>query len=59
MIEWDKDDLDQVRLFKIDILALGMLTCMAKAFRLLEARYQERLSLAGLCLRPAERRLRH
>ncbi|OQP86116.1 error-prone DNA polymerase [Rhizobium rhizosphaerae] len=52
MIEWDKDDLDQVRLFKIDILALGMLTCMAKAFRLLEARYQERLSLAGLCLDP-------
>ncbi|OLP60374.1 error-prone DNA polymerase [Xaviernesmea oryzae] len=50
MIEWDKDDLDQVSLFKIDILALGMLTCMAKAFRLLEDRYAERQSLAKLCM---------
>ena len=37
MIEWDKDDLDSLRLLKIDVLALGMLTCIRKAFDLLKA----------------------
>ena len=31
-IEWDKDDIDTLRLMKVDILALGMLTCIRKAF---------------------------
>jgi len=35
IIEWDKDDLDEVGMFKIDILALGMLTCLRKGFDLL------------------------
>ncbi len=48
MIEWDKDDLDNVRLFKIDILALGMLTCMAKAFALLQLHYDRKKTLADL-----------
>ncbi len=48
MIEWDKDDLDNVRLFKIDILALGMLTCMAKAFELLRLHYDVKKTLADL-----------
>src|SRR5208282_5546054 len=30
VIEWDKDDLDAVGMFKVDILALGMLTALAK-----------------------------
>jgi error-prone DNA polymerase len=34
-IEWDKDDIDALRLMKVDILALGMLTCIRKAFDLL------------------------
>ncbi len=33
-IEWDKDDLDTMRLMKVDVLALGMLTCIRKAFDL-------------------------
>jgi len=37
-IEWDKDDIDTLGIMKVDILALGMLTCIRKAFRLLEAR---------------------
>ncbi len=37
MIEWDKDDLDQLGLLKVDVLALGMLTCIRKAFDLLKA----------------------
>ncbi|KPF62279.1 DNA polymerase [alpha proteobacterium AAP81b] len=35
-IEWDKDDIDALGLMKVDVLALGMLTCIAKAFALLE-----------------------
>jgi len=34
-IEWDKDDIDALGLMKVDILALGMLTCISKAFDLL------------------------
>ena len=33
-IEWDKDDLDRAGLMKVDVLALGMLTCIRKAFDL-------------------------
>ena len=38
-VEWDKDDLDALGILKIDVLALGMLTCIAKAFKLLERHY--------------------
>ncbi|MCU4181817.1 error-prone DNA polymerase [Bosea sp. BH3] len=34
-IEWDRDDIDELRLMKVDVLALGMLTCIRKAFDLL------------------------
>ena len=30
-IEWDKDDLDALGILKVDVLALGMLTCVRKA----------------------------
>ena len=36
-IEWDKDDIDELGLMKVDILALGMLTCIRKAFDLMAA----------------------
>jgi error-prone DNA polymerase len=35
VIEWDKDDIDVLGLMKVDILALGMLTCISKAFALI------------------------
>ncbi|PWB81040.1 MAG: error-prone DNA polymerase [Methylocystaceae bacterium] len=38
-IEWDKDDLDALGILKIDVLALGMLTCMRKGLELLERHY--------------------
>ncbi len=41
MVEWDKDDLDAVGLLKIDVLALGMLSCLKRAFDLLEKLYPE------------------
>src|SRR5213075_2628271 len=31
-IEWDKDDIDALRLMKVDVLALGMLTALKRAF---------------------------
>ncbi|MNS15553.1 Error-prone DNA polymerase [compost metagenome] len=36
-IEWDKDDIDALGLMKVDVLALGMLTCIRKAFDLMKA----------------------
>jgi error-prone DNA polymerase len=36
-IEWDKDDIDALGLMKVDVLALGMLTCIRKAFDLIRA----------------------
>jgi len=36
-IEWDKDDIDELGLMKVDLLALGMLTCIRKAFDLMRA----------------------
>ena len=34
-IEWDKDDIDALGLMKVDVLALGMLTCIQKSFELM------------------------
>lgn len=57
MVEWDKDDLDAVGILKVDILALGMLSCLRRAFDLLEShyglrdKYGEKLTLATI---PAE-----
>ncbi|MGG2334392.1 hypothetical protein, partial [Salmonella enterica] len=38
VIEWDKDDIDVLRFMKVDVLGLGMLGCMRRAFDLLEAK---------------------
>ena len=37
VIEWDKDDIDALGILKVDCLALGMLTCISKCFKLLNA----------------------
>jgi error-prone DNA polymerase len=47
-IEWDKDDIDTLGLMKVDVLALGMLSCLRRAFDLLKAHYGEDYSLATL-----------
>ena len=36
-VEWDKDDIDALRLMKVDVLALGMLTCIRKAYDMMRA----------------------
>ncbi|MEM9591558.1 MAG: error-prone DNA polymerase [Pseudomonadota bacterium] len=45
VIEWDKDDLDALGLLKVDVLGLGMLTCIRKAFALLKEHYGKTLTL--------------
>jgi error-prone DNA polymerase len=45
-IEWDKDDIEELGILKIDVLALGMLTCIRKAFSLIEQHYGEAWDLA-------------
>ncbi|NKN34895.1 error-prone DNA polymerase [Agrobacterium sp. a22-2] len=48
IIEWDKDDLESLGMLKIDVLALGMLTCIRKAFDLLDNHYGRRETLASI-----------
>ncbi len=43
-IEWDKDDLDAVGLLKVDVLGLGMLTCIRKAFELIRRHHRRDLT---------------
>jgi error-prone DNA polymerase len=45
-IEWDKDDIDDLGIFKVDVLALGMLTCIGKALKLLEDHHGKSYELA-------------
>ena len=47
-IEWDKDDLDALGLLKVDVLALGMLSCIRRAFDLLRIHYSRSLTLASV-----------
>ena len=47
-IEWDKDDIDTLSLMKVDVLALGMLSCLRRCLDLLRAHYGKDFSLATL-----------
>jgi error-prone DNA polymerase len=51
VIEWDKDDIDALRFMKVDVLGLGMLGCMRRAFDLLAEHKDTRIGLATI---PAE-----
>jgi error-prone DNA polymerase len=48
VIQWDKDDLETLGMIKVDVLALGMLTCIRKAFDLLRTQYDRDFNLATL-----------
>ncbi len=47
-IEWNKDDIEALGFLKIDVLALGMLTCIRKAFDLAKSKYDVDLTLANI-----------
>jgi error-prone DNA polymerase len=51
VIQWDKDDLESLGLIKVDVLALGMLTAIRKAFRYIEESSGRKFTLADV---PAE-----
>ncbi|MGG6893698.1 error-prone DNA polymerase [Rhizobium sp. BR 315] len=48
VIEWDKDDVEALKMMKVDVLALGMLTCMSKAFELIRQHKNIDLNLANI-----------
>ncbi|MBJ6373623.1 error-prone DNA polymerase [Sedimentitalea arenosa] len=48
VICWDKDDIDSLGILKVDVLSLGMLTCIRKAFDLIARHHQTRFDLATL-----------
>jgi len=47
-IEWNKDDIDALGFLKVDVLALGMLTCIRKAFDLCRNHYGKQFTLANI-----------
>ncbi|MFN3988660.1 MAG: error-prone DNA polymerase [Erythrobacter sp.] len=47
-IEWDKDDIEALGILKVDVLALGMLTCIRKCLDLLRAHHGRDLTLASV-----------
>ena len=48
IIAWDKDDIDFLGILKIDILALGMLTCIKKSFDLIKNHHNRKVSLNNI-----------
>jgi error-prone DNA polymerase len=47
VIEWEKDDLEELKIMKLDVLGLGMLGCMRRAFDLLAEHKKRHLTLAS------------
>ncbi|MHA7818187.1 MAG: error-prone DNA polymerase [Erythrobacter sp.] len=53
-IEWDKDDIEALGILKVDVLALGMLTCIKKCLDLLASHHDRALTLATIPREDAE-----
>ena len=47
-IEWDKDDIDELKIMKVDVLALGMLTAIRRGFELIKRHYGRALDLVSV-----------
>ncbi len=50
VIEWDKNDIDTLKFMKVDVLGLGMLGCMRRAFDLLREHKGETRDIATIPL---------
>src|SRR6185369_6593084 len=48
IIEWNKDDIDALGILKVDVLALGMLTCLRRAFDLMHMHYGRDIRMTDL-----------
>lgn len=51
VIQWDKDDLESLKLLKVDVLALGMLTAIRKCFDLVQRLHKQTLTIADITRR--------
>jgi error-prone DNA polymerase len=51
-LEWDKDDIEALRMMKVDVLGLGMLTCLRHGFELIAQHHGQRIGLRDL--KPAD-----
>ena len=47
VIQWEKDDIDELGMMKVDVLGLGMLSAIRRAFELLERHYEKKYTLAS------------
>jgi error-prone DNA polymerase len=47
VIEWDKDDLNDLGILKVDVLGLGMLSCLRRSFDLLRSEYHRQYDLSS------------
>jgi error-prone DNA polymerase len=47
VVEWDKDDLNDLGILKVDVLGLGMLSCLRRSFDLLRSHYGRQLNLSS------------
>ncbi len=48
IVEWNKDDIDALGILKVDILALGMLTCLRRAYEMMHVHYGQDVDLSKL-----------
>jgi error-prone DNA polymerase len=48
VLEWDKEDIDTLGILKVDVLGLGMLSCLRRAFDLLDRHKKQRLALESI-----------
>jgi error-prone DNA polymerase len=48
VIQWDKDDLDELGILKVDVLSLGMLSAIRRCFELIESHHGTQLSLSTI-----------
>ncbi len=48
IIEWNKDDIDALAILKVDVLALGMLSCLRRGFELMKVHYKQDIELTQL-----------
>ncbi|SMP46303.1 error-prone DNA polymerase, DnaE-like [Neorhodopirellula lusitana] len=48
VIQWDKDDLDELGILKVDVLALGMLSAIRRCFELVREHHNRELSLSTI-----------
>ncbi len=48
VIQWDKDDLESLGLFKVDLLGLGMLSVLSRSFDSIEEHYGKRMGMADV-----------